>query len=82
VTIITSAFCWWEVVILGMHTSYIGHSQLKFDYLIKLIKEFSLDSFVGVIAGIFLAVGCEDVFLVADKKGIGLRYTEVNHLPR
>ena len=47
-----------------------------------LIKEFSLDSFVGVIVGIFLAVGCEDVFLVADKKEIGLRYTEVNHLPR
>ena len=64
---------------MGMHNPYVGHSQLKLDYL---IKEFSLDSFVGVIVGIFLAVGCEDVFLVADKKGIGLRYTEVNHLPR
>ena len=64
---------------MGMHNPYVGHSQLKLDYL---IKEFSLDSFVGVIVGIFLAVGCEDVFLVADKKEIGLRYTEVNHLPR
>ncbi len=62
-----------------MHNPYVGHSQLKLDYL---IKEFSLDSFVGVIVGIFLAVGCEDVFLLVDKKGIGLRYTEVNHLPR
>ncbi len=62
-----------------MHNPYVGHSQLKLDYL---IKEFSLDSFVGVIVGIFLAVGCEDVFLVADKKVVGLRYTEVNHLPR
>lgn len=65
-----------------MHNSYIGHSQLKLDYLIKLIKEFSLHFFVGVIVGIFLAVGCEDVFLVADEKQIGLRSTEVNHLPR
>ncbi len=64
---------------MGMHNPYVGHSQLKLDYL---IKEFSLDSFVGVIVGIFLAVGCEDVFLVADKKVVGLRYTEVNHLPR
>lgn len=65
-----------------MHNSYIGHRQLKLDYLSKLIKEFSLHFFVGVIVGIFLAVGCEDVFLVADEKQIGLRSTEVNHLPR
>ena len=64
---------------MGRHNPEVGHSQLKLDYL---INEFSLDSFVGVIVGIFLAVGCEDVFLVADKKVVGLRYTEVNHLPR
>jgi hypothetical protein len=62
-----------------MHNSYIGHSQLKLDYL---FEQFSLDFFVGIMSGVFLIVGCANVFLVADKKGIGLRYTEVNHLPR